>query len=330
MATIESDYLHQELDLRRSRLEEAIRSLGEEPRLVSLLEEVDAALQRMTRGGFGVCDVCHEPVEAERLLRDPLLRTCLDHLTAEERRALQEDLDLAARIQTGLLPRRDLGIKGWEATFHYEPAGSVSGDYCDLIPEGNGSGEFTFLIGDVVGKGVAASMMMAGLRATLRTLLGSGLPAAGLVERANALFCEGISASQFATLVCGRASASGTVEICNAGHCPPLLCRGREVTPLPATGLPIGLFCRSVYESRTIDLAPGDGIVIYTDGLSEARNGSGDDYGVGRLTRMVEAHRGDPPRSLVAACLEDLGAFRGASRPNDDLTLLAIRRSSMS
>src|SRR5260221_3321001 len=100
MATIESDYLHQELDLRRSRLEEAIRSLGEEPRLVSLLEEVDAALQRMTQGGFGVCDVCHEPVEAERLLRDPLLRTCLDHLTAEERRTVQSDYGISAAVSS--------------------------------------------------------------------------------------------------------------------------------------------------------------------------------------------------------------------------------------
>ncbi len=327
MAMMESDYLHQELNVRRARLEDAIRNGGEEARLVSLLEEVDAALQRMADGSYGLCDVCHETVEAERLLCDPLLRTCLDHLTAAERRALEQDLDLAARIQTGLLPRRDLEVKGWEATFHYEPAGAVSGDYCDLIPEGDGSGEFTFLIGDVVGKGVAASLMMAGLRATLRTLLGAGLPAAGLVERANALFCESISASQFATLVCGRASSKGTVEICNAGHCPPLLWRGREVTPLPATGLPIGLFCRSAYESRSFDLEPGDGIVLYTDGLSEAQNAAGDDYGMGRLTRVIEVHREGPPRALVAACLDDLGAFRGASPPIDDLTLLAIRRS---
>lgn len=327
MATMVSDYLHQELDVRRARLEEAIQNGGEEARLVNLLEEVDAALQRMADGTYGLCDVCHETVEAERLLRDPLLQTCLDHLTAAERRALEQDLDLAARIQTGLLPRRDMEVKGWETTFHYEPAGAVSGDYCDLIPEGDGSGWFTFLIGDVVGKGVAASMMMAGLRATLRTLLGNGHSAAGLVERANALFCEGISASQFATLVCGRASPTGIVDICNAGHCPPLVWRAGEVTPLPATGLPIGLFCRSAYESRKIELAPGDGIVLYTDGLSEARNAAGDDYGIGRLTRMIEDHREDRPRALVAACLRDLGAFRGASPPLDDLTLLAIRRT---
>lgn len=175
MATVVSDYLQQELNVRRVRLEAAIRTGGEEARLVSLIEEVDAALRRMTDGSYGMCEVCHETVEPDRLLCDPLLRTCLDHLTTGERRDLERDL--------------------------------------------------------------------------------------------------------------------------------------------------------SVYTSRTIDLDPGDGIVLYTDGLSEASNAAGDDYGMGRLTRMIEAHLEKPPRALVAACLGDFGAFRGPSPPIDDLTLLAIRRS---
>ncbi len=328
MATTLDTNFRQELSERRGRLESAIDSGDSSAQLGRLLQEVDAALGRLDAGTFGVCDVCHDSVEIDRLLGDPLTRTCLDHLSAAERRALEQDLDLAARLQSSLLPKQDLAAGGFQAAYHYEPASTVSGDYCDVVPPEDGRDGLYFLLGDVSGKGVAASMLMASLRGTVRTLIGTDLPVNGLVERANRLFCESVAASHFATLVCGRASKAGRIEVCNAGHCPPLIVRGGKVEPLQATGLPVGLFCASEYTVTEAQLAPGDLMLLYTDGLTEASDGGGSEYGDERLTRVVRDRHALPPRDLIRACLADLAAFRGRSPKSDDLTLLAIRRIS--
>jgi sigma-B regulation protein RsbU (phosphoserine phosphatase) len=319
--------LHGDLLDRRARLEEAIATGAGDPWLASLLQEVDAALARMDAGTYGLCDVCHDSIEAGRLIVDPLIRTCLDHLTPEEQRRLEQDLDLAARVQGGLLPRRDLSVSGWEVFYHYEPAGPVSGDYCDLIPPEKDGGDLVFLVGDVSGKGVAASMLMAGLRATVRTLMDTGLRSGELMARANRLFCESALPQQFATLVLGRAARSGEIEICNAGHSSPLLVRGGRVTPIGATGLPIGLFCSGEFSVMTTRLEPGDGLVLYTDGLSEALDRSGAEYGTERLSRLLGERQAARPQALVAACLEDVAAFRSGTPRTDDLSIMAVFRT---
>jgi sigma-B regulation protein RsbU (phosphoserine phosphatase) len=180
--------LNQRLLDRRQRLQTAISEFKETTHLVRLLEEVDSALQRMDKGSYGLCEVCHEPIEEERLMADPLMRNCLDHLTSDQQRALEQDLDLASRIQTQLLPHKSLRFDGWEAYYHYEPAGPVSGDYCDLVSSETERGDIFFLLGDVSGKGVAASILMAHLHAMFRSLIAVGLSANQLVERANRIF----------------------------------------------------------------------------------------------------------------------------------------------
>src|SRR5262249_26677145 len=124
-----TDILYSELYARRGRLQEAIRGAEDVAPLESLLGEVDAALERVARGTYGLCETCHEPIEPNRLLADPLVRVCLDHLTTAERRALEDDLHLASRIQSGLLPPRDLVHAGWQTAYVYQPHGIVSGDY---------------------------------------------------------------------------------------------------------------------------------------------------------------------------------------------------------
>src|SRR5438552_692848 len=109
----------------------------------------------MDAGSFGICEHSHESIETDRLIADPLMRFCLDHLNGQQRNALEQDLQLAAQIQRGLLPRPDLFRDGWQVSYHYEPAGVVSGDYCDVVEAGDG--DIYFMLGDVSGKGVAAS-----------------------------------------------------------------------------------------------------------------------------------------------------------------------------
>jgi len=134
MATLEIAFLHNQLEDRKRRLEAAIAVAPPNAGLAGLLREVDSALERMAKGSYGLCQECHEPVEQDRLLADPLVRYCLDHLTLPERDALQRDLDLASEVQRNLLPQAGLRAGGWETSYHYAPVGPVSGDYCDLIP----------------------------------------------------------------------------------------------------------------------------------------------------------------------------------------------------
>lgn len=308
---------------RRQKLETAAATLGRADEVARLLQEVDAALERMTVGTFGLCATCHDAIEPDRLLTDPLTQFCLDHLTAVEQRALEQDLELASRIQRELLPKPDVRVDGWKISYHYQPAGPVSGDYCDLIP-GHGD-QVYFLVGDVAGKGVAAAMLMSHLSAMLRTLVTVGLPLSQLMERANRLFCESTLPRHYATLVCGRASSSGEIEVCNAGHPPPLLIRTGEIVRLDATGLPIGMFCSERFSSRIVRLAPGEMLLLYTDGLLEAQNATGVEYGIERLSALA-ASANWQPQAIVDACVRDLAAFCGPTGPTDDLTILAVSR----
>jgi phosphoserine phosphatase RsbU/P len=306
---------------RRQKLQAAAVRGGDVSRL---LQEVDAALRRLDAGTFGLCETCHDPIESDRLLADPLTRFCLDHLTTVEQRALEQDLDLASRIQRELLPKADTRLDGWEIAYHYQPAGPVSGDYCDLIR--GREGELYFAVGDVAGKGIAAAMLMSHLSAMLRTLIPVGLPLAELMERASRVFCESTLPSHYATLVCGYATASGRVEICNAGHPPPLVVRETGITPIDATGLPIGMFSSEQFSSQVIHLDPGEGLLLYSDGLVETQNIAGAEYGIDRLSAFAASGTRRVPTEVVSACVHDLAHFRGSRSLADDLTVMAIRR----
>lgn len=320
-------FLRETLLDRRERLASAIAASPEAAHLDRLLGEIDSALERMKAGTYGLCETCHESIEKHRLMTDPLCCYCLDHLTPAEKTALEQDLELASRMQREMLPKQDWSCCGWEISYHYRGLGPVSGDYCDVLSrEGDGEAIF-FALGDASGKGVAASMLTSHLHAILRTLAFSELPAHELVSKANRIFSESAMAPYFATLVCGKAWASGEVEICNAGHCPPIVLQEGQSTYFEATGTPLGLFGHGDYRSQAIKFQPGDTLFIYTDGLSEARNGSNEEYGEARLNEMIARRRGLAPKALVEACLEDLESFLDGAGLADDLSLMAIRRT---
>jgi phosphoserine phosphatase RsbU/P len=322
MATLEITFLHGQLEERKRRLEAAIALAPQNVGLAGLLREVDLALERMGKGSYGICEECHESVEQERLMADPLVRYCLDHLTQPQRDALQRDLDLASQVQSKLLPQVGLRAGGWETSYHYAPHGPVSGDYFDLIPT---DGQLFFVLGDVSGKGVAASMLMTQLHALFRSLVTMSLPLGQIVKQANRVFCESALAGHYATLVCGHAKPNGEVEIHNAGHWPAIVAGRGGVLRIESTGLPLGMFLEGEFSATRLQLEPGDTLFLYTDGLSEAR-GMGDEYGVDRVTRLVRQQAARPPSELIAAFVDDLRAFVDGSSLQDDLTLLVIRR----
>ena len=322
MATLEVGFLHTQLEERKRRLEDAIALAPANGKLAGLLHEVDSALDRMHRGNFGLCEECHDPVEQDRLMADPLVRYCLDHLSGAQRAALQRDLDLASDVQRNLLPRPNLCVGGWETSYHYSPVGPVSGDYCDLI---QADGTLFFVLGDVSGKGVAASMLMTQLHALFRTLAGMSLPLGQMVTHANRVFCESALAGLYATLVCGQAKPSGEVEIHNAGHPPAIVAGKGGVLRVESTGLPLGMFCEAEFSATRLQLEVGDSIFLYTDGLSETERGN-EEYGVDRVTQVVRQQAGRKPAEVIAASLADIRNFAGDAAQSDDLTLLAIQR----
>ncbi|HXJ92290.1 MAG TPA: SpoIIE family protein phosphatase [Terriglobia bacterium] len=327
MPAITDAFFREQLLDRRQRLTSAAARSREQTRLTELLSEVDAALARMDEGTYGICEVCHDTVEASRLLANPLARYCLDHLTAAERSALERDLELAASLQRGLLPRPETSHNGWHISYAYRPLGAVSGDYCDLVKDEGSDAGFFFFVGDVSGKGVPASMLTAQLHAIFRSLVARQLAVAQLVQQAGRIFCESSLSPYFVTLVGGRAGAGGLLEVSNAGHCPPLLVGANEVTRVEPSGVPLGMSTDGDYRAEQLTLNPGEVVVIYTDGLSEARNSRDEEYGEARVIESLIGRAQLGTRSLVQACLDSLAKFLANAPLADDLTIMAIQRT---
>src|SRR2546426_5942569 len=280
--------MREQLVDRRLRVAAAISTAGADPQLTALLREVDAALERFESGTYGLCEVCQDTVEADRLIANPLERFCLDHLNANE------------------------------------PARLVSGDYIDVIPSGDG--DIYFVLGDVSGKGVAASMLMAKLHAVFRSLIPLRLGVDQLTERASRLFGDSTLPGQYATLICGRASKHGTVSICNAGHPPALLSRRGNIEQISATGLPLGMFPNQKFSVGNLQLDTGDTLILYTDGVPETVNAINEEYGISRLIEITRTSCSYTPEKLVARCLSDVSSFRKGQTRVDDISIMGIRR----
>jgi sigma-B regulation protein RsbU (phosphoserine phosphatase) len=311
---------------RRRKLEQAIASSVGDRRLEGLLREVEDALERLDNGTFGVCEVCQDSIEPVRLVADPCVRVCLDHLSPDQQEDLEEDLSVASRIQEELLPEHDLHAFGWDAAYHYQAARVVSGDYCDLL---SFKESFYFIVGDVSGKGVSAAMLMTHLHATFRALVSQCLPLEEIMERASRMFCESTLPTHFATLALGKANASGDIDLCIAGHVPVLVIRDSDIGRIEATGFPLGMFCDERFSVTKTRLAPGESIVLYTDGLNESEDPTGQEYGIDRLANLLEISGGLPPQEIIASCLADLESFRSGTAMHDDLTIMVLRRSAI-
>jgi len=254
-----------------------------------------------------------------------MLRVNAPLLTASDRPADADarDVVMAGQLQRMLLPPSPFAWREWTTAHRYEPAGLISGDYVDLVSHGD---RLYFMLGDVSGKGVVASLLMAQLHAMFRTLIPFDLALDDLMSRASALLCKSSLPAQYATLVAGYLTTSGEVVVSNAGHPPPLVVRSGSQADVAATGLPVGLFCESRFSTATLTLAEGDMLLLYTDGLTEAEDAMGNDYReqLPRAAAMVGEASAD---ALLDRILRDQAGFRGRLRNTDDVSLLAIRRN---
>jgi serine phosphatase RsbU (regulator of sigma subunit) len=205
------------------------------------------------------------------------------------------------------------------------PAGEIGGDYFDFLDAG--PGRLGLALGDISGKGVSAALMMAGLQATLRSLFPEGVDDLGRLLRAvNRLFCESTAAQHYASLfLADYDDATGRLRYANCGHLPPLLLHAdATVSRLTPTATVLGMFEEWECAVSEVRLEPGDTLLLFTDGATEARNDQGEEYGEARLLEAFSRRRHLPVSPLVWEMQWAIRSF-GGDRLHDDLTLVAAR-----
>ena len=207
------------------------------------------------------------------------------------------------------------------------PANTVGGDFYDVLPMADG--RLMIAVGDVAGKGSPAALLMALLLAMLRTLVDEGLDSVRLITRLNVQICRHSPGSRFITFFYGiYDSSTGALEYVNAGHLPPLVRRASgAIDRLDGGGMALGMFDHATYESRRVHIAPGDTIVLYTDGITEAENRSGRAFEDAGLEAILAHHRAErDPEALSRAVIAAVEAHAGDMRLADDLTVAVLTR----
>ncbi len=247
-------------------------------------------------------------------------------LEVADRLSLKNDLEVAREIQLAMLPQRTHAIEGLEAAGRTRPANTVGGDCYDILrlPDGR----LLLMLGDVSGKGSPAALLMALAIAMLRTLAPEDLPLVGLVERLNRLVYEQTPGSRFITMFIATIDpGTWTLTYINAGQTPPLLRRRTgEIDSLTTGGMALGMFDRATYRAAERTLHPGDLLVTYSDGVTEAEDPGGIPFDEDGLRRLIETHHDETLDALGETIVAAVVAHADSARLADDLTVLAARR----
>jgi phosphoserine phosphatase RsbU/P len=245
-------------------------------------------------------------------------------LELRDKLSLKGDLEVARQIQFGLLPFEPYQKDGISICTAMRPANTVGGDYFDVIQLGEG--RLALTVGDVAGKGMPAALLMALLQGSLRTLVSAGLRGGELVAKLNAHLCANIPSNRLITLFYGELdAATGRLAYVNAGHNPPFLLAARQPTArLSANAMALGITEETAFASMTLDLEPGDRLVLYTDGVTEAEDLRDREFGEARLEAWLQANREEPGRRLIDGVIAEVLEHCGAARPRDDMTLMCL------
>lgn len=255
-----------------------------------------------------------------------LAALCLLILLAMEladRVALKRDLEVARDIQMWLLPRTPPSLPGLDIAFTTRPANTVAGDYYDVLVS---DPSILLVIADVAGKGIPAGLVMAGFRASVHTLFRNTASLAGLAAALNRSCCEdSYGGRRFTTaFLVLYDPATRWLSYLNAGHNPPLLRTSGVIQELHIGGLPFGTFPKAIYDLGRIMVSPGDLLFMYTDGVVEALNEAGEEYGLERLRLFVGATDA-PSDQCQQRLLAAIDAFTRRAPQHDDITCLICR-----
>jgi sigma-B regulation protein RsbU (phosphoserine phosphatase) len=242
-----------------------------------------------------------------------------------EKRRLEQALAIARGIQKTFLPQTPPDPPGFELWGLNIPSEEVGGDYYDFIEITPGQVGLT--VADVSGKGVPSALIMAAFRASLRAEIRNHYAIRTILAKVNRLMCESLSPGQFVTAVYGVLDVQNSrFTYSNAGHNPPLLRkRDGSYRLLETGGLLLGPFADAAYTEKQVPLVPGDLLVLYTDGVTEAYRDDAGEFGIERLKQVVEAGAGSSAREICESIAEVVRAFRGDERIPDDLTVMVVR-----
>ena len=245
---------------------------------------------------------------------------------AVEKGRLERELQVAREVQASLLPQEMPYLPGWEFAALWKPARQVAGDYYDFIPVWGG--KLGLVIADVTDKGMPAALFMASTRSIARASLDrAASPDEGIIH-VNQLICAETVHDMFVTLFYALLDENDEIIYVNAGHNPPLRYNARQdtLTLLTRTGMALGVEIDALYDQRSEILKRGDFIFLYTDGVTDAINSGGQEYGMQRLREVIWQQRGSPVKQMVAALEHSVQAFTETDSLYDDITILAARR----
>jgi phosphoserine phosphatase RsbU/P len=281
---------------------------------------VDLAVEAMRRG---VRDFVQKPWDNTQLLT-----TLKQEIDAGRARRLQDaaeqrELSEALKIQRRLLPQEIPQIDGWELAVSWQPASGVGGDCFDIIRFSDSRLGIT--IADVVGKGIPAALLMSNLQAAVRAFASEIVEPRALCQQVNRILCGNIAEGRFISFFYALLDATtGTLTFTNAGHYLPMLVRANGVVDRLGLGGPVlGVIPDANYEQGQVSMSAGDRLVLYTDGLTEARDGEGDEFGEERLIDAIVAHRACSAPALQARLTEAVLRFTNGSL-QDDATLMVL------
>ena len=299
----------------------------------NLLEEhmqvIDTCLHRIDEGTFGICKICHAPVDNELLQMDYTAAVCLGHYTEPELRQLESELELSQVIQRAVLPQRVPSIVGFDIAAFSRPAQIVSGDYFDFLQFKDGN--HGIVVADVSGHGVSASMLVTSLQMAFHTLSPENNSPVTVLERINHIYIHNINFSTFVTVFFASLDPkTRMLSYANAGHNPPLIYRpsSDELIWLKPTGAAVGLMEYFNVRPASIQLMAGDIVLLYTDGITEAINPQDDEpFGFERLAEVVSQNQNLPAEGLSNKIRQTLTEFTQGSLLADDVTLIVSKVS---
>jgi len=290
---------------------------GEDGRVIGALQALNKP------GGFSATDVellglaavyCASAIETQRLRQE-----------AEAAQRLYQELEIARGVQRQLLPSQPPQIPGLEFAAFCRPAQFVGGDYYDFVPL---SGDRLAVTGgDVSGKGVAAAVLMASLQTALRSqLMLSPDSLARMMTEFNTAVCSFSAADRYSTLFCSiLETKTRRLTYVNAGHVRPLVLRGTELMQLSTGGMPVGLMEFTSYQQATVQLEPGDTVLCYSDGFSDASNTERHPWGDENVEALLVKNRESSVEHIIDRMVAEADAFTGIAPQSDDMTAIAFR-----
>jgi sigma-B regulation protein RsbU (phosphoserine phosphatase) len=298
----------------------------DESKIQAHLHVIDTSLQELEEGSLGICEVCHDLVNPSLLQMDYTACVCLDHYSDEERRQLENELELSQIVQRAFIPQTVPSIPGFQVAAFSRPAQIVGGDYFDFLQFKDGA--LGFVVADVSGHGVSAGMLMTSLQTAFHTLVPESNSPVDVLERINRLYIHNIRFTTFVTIFFGRLDLDARkLTYASAGHNAAFLLRRskKQELWLGPTGAAIGLLEEFKIQAREVLLEHEDVLLLYTDGITEATNLREEEFGQERLAGIIRQDAGLPAERLIQKTLQELNDFTEGRPLMDDTTLMVCK-----